>query len=154
VPGAAGLSRAGTARGSGPAPRAASLGRAGSGPAPAVAPARQGSLLALYVTEPIITLVAGLLKARGAGGGRAGLGRGSPSSMRPCGGRPPAADLRLFLPPPRFGPQGDHTVAQALSHGDFGLGTLDQLDGEVAGLGGGGRGCSPGAAPQPAAAPH
>ncbi|KAI8476035.1 MAG: alpha-acetolactate decarboxylase [Monoraphidium minutum] len=51
-------------------------------------PDRQGSLLALYVTDPIITLVAGLLK-------------------------------------------GDHTVSQALSHGDFGLGTLDQLDGEV-----------------------
>ncbi|KIZ07891.1 alpha-acetolactate decarboxylase [Monoraphidium neglectum] len=48
---------------------------------------RQGTLLALYVTDPIITLVAGLLK-------------------------------------------GDHTVAQALTHGDFGLGTLDQLDGE------------------------
>jgi hypothetical protein len=31
----------------------------------------------------------------------------------------------------RAAAQGDHTVAQALTHGDFGLGTLDQLDGEV-----------------------
>lgn len=90
----AGLSRASTAPSGPGASRAASLGRAASGPAPAAGgPGRQGSLLALYVTEPVITLVAGLLK-------------------------------------------GDHTVAQALSHGDFGLGTLDQLDGEVVVLNG------------------
>lgn len=31
---------------------------------------------------------------------------------------------------------GEHTVAQALTHGDTGLGTLDLLDGEVGGRGG------------------
>ena len=48
----------------------------------------QESLRSLYIAEPIITLVDGLLR-------------------------------------------GEHNIAHALAHGDFGLGTLNNLDGEV-----------------------
>eukprot|EP00877_Chromochloris_zofingiensis_P014676 jgi/Chrzof1/9462/Cz04g04010.t1 len=51
-------------------------------------PERKESLTALYINEPIITIVDGLL-------------------------------------------EGEQTVADALTHGDFGLGTLNFLDGEV-----------------------
>jgi hypothetical protein len=88
----AGLSRASTAPSGPGASRAASLGRAASGPAPAAGgPGRQGSLLALYVTEPVITLVAGLLKVTGAARGARRGRRRMLSIALADGWHPPAA---------------------------------------------------------------